>query len=169
MPTATLIDLATRLGAELKARQLTVTTAESCTGGGVAHAITAIPGSSAWFHQGWVTYSNTAKTEQLGVDADTLASFGAVSEPVVVAMALGARLRSGSDLAVAISGIAGPDGGTPDKPVGTVCIAWASPVSLHAATLQLNGDRHQVREHSVQAALQGLLECASALPMGETA
>lgn len=169
MPTATLTDLAARLGVELTARQLTVTTAESCTGGGVAHALTAIPGSSAWFHQGWVTYSNTAKTEQLGVDADTLASFGAVSEPVVVAMALGARLRAGADLAVAISGIAGPDGGTPEKPVGTICMAWASPVSLHAATLQLQGDRNQIREHSIQAALQGLLECAAALPKGDQA
>jgi nicotinamide-nucleotide amidase len=102
-----------------------LTTAESCTGGWVGQCMTAVAGSSRWFERGFITYSNEAKTELLGVSGDTLGSQGAVSEATAAAMALGALARSHADWAIAITGIAGPDGGTPEKPVGTVCFAWA--------------------------------------------
>ena len=112
-----------RLGTLLSNEQLKLVTAESCTGGWVAQSLTAIAGSSAWFDRGFVTYSNEAKQEMLGVPADTLAEHGAVSQPVAVAMAEGALRNSRADWAVAITGIAGPTGGSPQKPVGTVCFA----------------------------------------------
>jgi nicotinamide-nucleotide amidase len=138
----------------------TVVTAESCTGGGLAEALTSVPGSSGWFERGFVVYTNTAKREMLDVKAATLARFGAVSEQTARAMAAGALRHSHGDLAVAITGIAGPDGGTPEKPVGTVCLAWADKESQHSTTCRFNGDRQSVRRQSVVSALQGLLEYA---------
>jgi len=153
--------LATRLGQALTAKHWTVAAAESCTGGGIAAAITDIPGSSGWFGYGLVTYSNDAKVHLLGVPAQTLAQSGAVSEPVVRAMALGAARVSGADLAIAVSGVAGPDGGSEEKPVGTVWLGWAyrrgaemvSDARLH----RFEGDRAAVRGQTVTAALQQLL------------
>jgi nicotinamide-nucleotide amidase len=151
--------LAAELGRSLEAKHAVAATAESCTGGLVAGAITAIAGSSGWFDRGFVTYTNAAKTELLGVDAGALERNGAVSEATAIAMAEGALRASRADVAVAVTGIAGPAGGTPDKPVGTVCFAWAlrgGPAS--AATHRLGGDRAAVRRASVIIALQGLIE-----------
>ncbi len=151
--------LASRLGQALLARGWMLATAESCTGGWAAQAITAIPGSSAWFDRGFVTYSNAAKQAMLGVRPETLERHGAVSEATVREMAEGALSRSLAQAAFAISGIAGPTGGTPDKPVGTVCLAWAwQGAPTRTATLHFTGDRRAIRAQSVQAALQGLLE-----------
>lgn len=155
-----LTTLAQRLGDALLAQQAQVATAESCTGGGIAEAITRIPGSSAWLEAGYVTYSNTQKTAQLGVPAELFASVGAVSREVVEAMARGAQQRSGARFTVAVSGIAGPDGGTPDKPVGTVWLAWADGGQLYAQRFQFAGDRAAVRRQSVEAALVGLTRLA---------
>ena len=153
-----LSDLPARLGAALLAARQTVATAESCTGGGIAEALTRIAGSSRWFERGWVTYSNRAKQDDLHVPAALLAAGGAVSEAVVRAMAEGARARAGTDWAVAVSGIAGPDGGSPDKPVGTVWLAWAGAAGTHAERHHFAGDRGAVRQQTVQRALSGLLE-----------
>jgi nicotinamide-nucleotide amidase len=156
---AEIVALAAELGRRLTARGAFAATAESCTGGLVAGAITAIPGSSGWFDRGFVTYSNEAKRELLGVDPDTLERHGAVSEATARAMAEGAIRASRADVAVAVTGIAGPDGGTPAKPVGMVCLAWAArdePVA--AATHHFQGDREAVRRASVVVALQGLIE-----------
>jgi nicotinamide-nucleotide amidase len=131
----------------------TVATAESCTGGLLGKMITDVPGSSAYFSYGWVTYANQAKQELLGVPADLLAQDGAVSEPVVLAMASGARSRAKSTYALAISGVAGPDGGTPAKPVGTVCIALAHPQCAQARTFLFPGDREFIRDRSAKMAL----------------
>lgn len=150
-------ELARRLGEALRARQQQVATAESCTGGGIAEAITRIAGSSQWFEAGYVTYSNRQKSLQLGVPEALFASVGAVSREVVEAMAHGACQRSGASLAVAVSGIAGPDGGTPDKPVGTVWLAWQSGEQVFSCRCQFAGDRQAVREHTVERALEGLL------------
>lgn len=150
-------DLAARLGAALNAAAATVTTAESCTGGGIAEALTRIPGSSAWFGQGWITYSNDAKRRELGVDHAVLRRQGAVSEEVVLQMAAGARDRADSTWAVAVSGIAGPDGGSADKPVGTVWLAWAGPEGVVAERCLFAGDREAVRRQTVEKALSGLL------------
>ena len=152
--------LSQRLGDALLAKQAQVTTAESCTGGGIAEAITRIPGSSAWFEAGYVTYSNAQKTAQLGVPAELFASVGAVSREVVEAMARGAHQRSGARFAVAVSGIAGPDGGTPDKPVGTVWLAWTDGQQVHTQRFRFAGDRAAVRRQSVEAALVGLIRLA---------
>lgn len=150
--------LAGRVGAALKAAGATVTTAESCTGGGIAEAITRIPGSSVWFGGGWVTYSNRAKQLELGVEQAVLQREGAVSEAVVRQMAAGARQRAGSTWALAVSGVAGPDGGTPAKPVGMVWLAWAGPEAVCSERCCFQGDREAVRRQTVQRALQGLLE-----------
>jgi nicotinamide-nucleotide amidase len=151
--------LAGALGRALRARGLCVAAAESCTGGLVAGAITDVAGSSGWFDRGFVTYSNDAKIEMLGVQPATLAVHGAVSEATAAEMAAGALARSPADLAVAVTGIAGPDGGTPAKPVGTVCFAWARRGSAVAtATQRFAGDRAAVRTATVRAALQGLLD-----------
>jgi nicotinamide-nucleotide amidase len=150
--------LAAELGRRLGRRRAFVTAAESCTGGLVAGAITAIAGSSGWFERGFVTYSNEAKMEMLSVPADTLARHGAVSEQTARAMAEGALRLGGADFAVAITGVAGPSGGTAAKPVGMVCFAWAareSPTST--ATRHFPGDRAAVRLASVIHALQGLI------------
>ncbi len=149
--------LAQQLGVELLRRGWTVTCAESCTGGGIAHGITAVAGSSQWFNAGFVTYSNTAKVQLLGVEATELAEHGAVSEAVVCAMAQGAARATGADVAVAVSGIAGPDGGSVDKPVGTVWLAWFGPTGTTARRYQLEGDREQVRQRAISLGLAGLV------------
>lgn len=152
-------DLSDQLGQHLVARQLIVTTAESCTGGGVAQAITAIAGSSQWFSHGFITYSNQAKQQLLNVDSDLINTYGAVSQDVVESMACGALLASGADVAVAVSGIAGPDGGSSEKPVGTVWIGWASQENLVSSQKFLFlGNRNSVRNQSVEKSLEGLIE-----------
>ncbi|ENO85004.1 CinA family protein [Thauera linaloolentis] len=154
--------LSATAGAALAARGWMLATAESCTGGWIAEAVTATSGSSAWFDRGFVTYSNAAKTDMLGVATATLAAHGAVSEATVAEMAEGALARSAADIAVAVSGIAGPGGGTPAKPVGTVCLAWArrgDPV--HACTLRFSGDRTAVRRQTVIHALRELIRLAA--------
>lgn len=156
-----LYTLAHQLGVELLHRGWTATCAESCTGGGVAHAITAVAGSSQWFNTGFVTYSNTAKTELLGVDPQVLVEQGAVSEAVVREMAQGAARRAGADIALGVSGIAGPDGGSTDKPVGTVWFAWCGPPGTVARRYHLEGDRQQVRQRAVAIGLAGLVALAT--------
>lgn len=152
-------NLVARIAAELTARREWLTVAESCTGGGVAQSLTAIAGSSAWFDRGFVTYSNAAKMEMLGVPENTLERHGAVSEATARSMAQGALARSRCQWAVAITGIAGPGGGTSEKPVGTVCFAWANQTgACFARTCLFAGDRAAVREQSVHQALAGLLE-----------
>ncbi len=150
--------LASELGAVLLQRGWLLATAESCTGGWAAQAATAVAGSSVWFERGFVTYSNEAKMEMLGVRAETLEAFGAVSEETATEMVQGALARSRAQAAFSITGIAGPSGGTPDKPVGTVCFAWAR-VGTHvvSARRQFSGDRQQVRAQSVQLALRKML------------
>lgn len=153
-----LIRLAQTLGDELSHKGWRIATAESCTGGGVAAAITAIAGSSAWFEYGVVTYANAAKQKLLGVTAESLATEGAVSEAVVIEMARGALALSGADLAVAVSGIAGPGGATPGKPVGTVWFAWATADGdLNTAIHHIAGDRAGVQHGAVIHALEGAL------------
>ncbi|MBL8510266.1 MAG: CinA family protein [Betaproteobacteria bacterium] len=150
--------LAARVGAALKARGWRLTTAESCTGGGIAEAITRISGSSTWFDYGFVTYSNAAKISLLGVGADTLAAHGAVSEEVARQMAEGALLRAGAEISVAVTGIAGPDGGTAEKPVGTVCFAWARQnEATQTETRHFDGTRAEVRRQTVIHALNKVL------------
>lgn len=154
--------LAAALVGELAATGKTVTTAESCTGGWVSKAITDVPGSSNVFAYGVVSYSNGAKESLLGVQPKTLQDHGAVSEAVVIEMAAGALGLSGADIAVAVSGVAGPDGGSPEKPVGTVWFAWAtragSTVRSEACREEFHGDRDLVRELTVVHALQGVRE-----------
>ena len=156
-----LLRLATRLGRRALAQGLKIATAESCTGGWIAKALTDVAGSSAWFGEGFVTYGNDAKRRRLGISARDLALDGAVSERVVRAMARGALARSGADLAVAVSGIAGPPGAVPGKPVGTVWICWGrrrpGRPQLTARRFRFRGGRDAVRRKSVAAALQGLL------------
>lgn len=152
-----LTELAATLGERLLQSNQQVTTAESCTGGGIAEAITRIAGSSAWFEAGFVTYSNAQKTRQLGVPEPLFEQVGAVSREVVEAMARGAQRGSGARFAVAVSGVAGPGGGSPQKPVGTVWLAWAAGDQLFARRFQFAGDRQAVREQSVEAALVGLI------------
>jgi nicotinamide-nucleotide amidase len=151
-------ELSVRVGAALLERKSMLACAESCTGGWVAEVVTATGGSSQWFERGFVTYSNAAKQELLGVKADTLRRDGAVSEAVVREMAAGALRRSHAQTALAISGVAGPSGGSPGKPVGTVCFAWVlrggEPMT---ETKRFSGDREAVRKQSVIHALQGLL------------
>jgi nicotinamide-nucleotide amidase len=155
---AELYELSGKVGDALRARKLVVATAESCTGGWIGQAITMVPGSSKWFDRGFVTYTNEAKQEMLGVSAETLKKFGAVSEQTVQEMVRGALAISRAQVAVAVSGIAGPDGGTPKKPVGTICLAWGrKDGSVHAQIQRFHGDRDQVRRQTVIAALEGLL------------
>ena len=150
--------LAARLGELALGRQVMLATAESCTGGLVAGAITDIAVSSGWFERGFVTYSNRAKIEQQGLDSEINARHGAVSEQTVKAMAQGAMAASGAQWTVAVTGIAGPAGGSPDKPVGTVWFAWAGPQGVEALHRRLDGDRAAVRAASVAIALQGLVD-----------
>ncbi len=147
--------LSQQVGELLLKQQQVVVTAESCTGGGVAAAITEIAGSSAWFDRSFVTYSNEAKQEMIGVKTETLAQFGAVSEPVVIEMIQGALRNSNATIGVSISGIAGPTGGSEEKPVGTVCFAWANKSGwLQVETKHFSGDRSQVRAQATVHALQ---------------
>jgi nicotinamide-nucleotide amidase len=151
--------LAEELGSRLLAQRWMLATAESCTAGGIAYAVTLLPGSSQYFDRGFITYSNESKVQQLGVTAAYLREFGAVSEPVARAMALGALSHSAAQIAVAVTGVAGPDGGSPDKPVGTVCFGWAIKRDVNAvpwvqtATRHFEGDRAAVRTQSIIAAL----------------
>ena len=142
----------------LRARSWSLATAESCTGGLVSAACTELSGSSEWFERGFVTYSNAAKTEMLGVPAALIESHGAVSEPVARAMAEGALRHSSAQVAVSITGVAGPTGGSADKPVGTVCFAWVTPSGVFSERLHLGGDRTAVRQAATQHALIGLLQ-----------
>ncbi len=158
--------LAHTVAAVLKARGLMLVTAESCTGGGVAEAVTRIAGSSEWFERGFVTYSNTSKREMLGVRPESLKKHGAVSEPIVREMAAGALKHSHAQIAIAVSGIAGPSGGTAQKPVGTVCLCWAvKHGALVSETQHLSGDRQAVRERATVVALRGLLDFLGVKPV----
>ncbi|MBV8658708.1 MAG: CinA family protein [Burkholderiales bacterium] len=158
----TTFELAQQLGQALLARRWRVTTAESCTGGGIASAITDIAGSSGWFDMAFITYANEAKYRLVDVLQATLEAHGAVSEAVAREMAEGALREAAAHLSVAVSGIAGPTGGSPEKPVGTVCFAWATPSGTHSETCHFNGDRAAVRRQTVDHALAGLLRLATA-------
>jgi nicotinamide-nucleotide amidase len=151
--------LASELGAKLRARDWMLATAESCTGGWVGQLVTAQPGSSGWYERGFITYANVAKIEMLGVPVETIETHGAVSEETASAMAAGALKHSHAQAALAISGIAGPGGGTPQKPVGLVCYGWAlEDGTLMSSTCRLDGDREEIRSRAVAAALRGLIE-----------
>jgi len=153
--------LAAELGRRLQVLNAHVTTAESCTGGGIAEAITRIPGSSAWFEAGYVTYSNRQKTRQLNVPEGLFNNVGAVSQEVVEAMVRGAQEKSLARFAVAVSGVAGPDGGSPEKPVGTVWLAFGVGEAVTAQREHFSGNRDEVRRQTVKAALEGLLRRAA--------
>ena len=154
--------LAMDVGRALKSTGLNLVTAESCTGGWVGEAVTAIAGSSDWFDRGFITYSNAAKREVLGVAAATLNQHGAVSEETAREMALGALKQSRAQISVAITGVAGPGGGSADKPVGTVCFAWAkNDAALRSERRLLKGNRTEVRRQSVLIALRGILGLCS--------
>lgn len=155
---AVLNDATAELAQALLARGWSLSTAESCTGGLVAAACTELSGSSVWFERGFVTYSNAAKTEMLGVPAALIEAHGAVSEPVARAMAEGALRHSSAQVALSITGVAGPMGGSVDKPVGTVCFAWATPAGVFSERLHCSGDRAAVRHAAAQHALIGLLQ-----------
>jgi nicotinamide-nucleotide amidase len=159
--------LSSQVGHALKSAGLKLVTAESCTGGWVGEVVTAVAGCSDWFDRGFITYSNAAKHEVLGVATGTLQKHGAVSEETAREMALGALKHGRAKISVAVTGIAGPGGGTTDKPVGTVCFAWANgTTALRSAKHLLQGDRTEVRRQSVEIALLGILEIISG---GETA
>jgi nicotinamide-nucleotide amidase len=151
--------LAAELGEKLRARGWILATAESCTGGWVGQLLTSLAGSSQWYERGFITYANAAKIEMLGVSEETLATHGAVSEETAGAMAAGALRHSHAQAALAISGIAGPGGGTPQKPVGLVCYGWAlADGTVMSSTCRLDGDREEIRSRAVAAALRGLIE-----------
>lgn len=156
------LDLAARVGRMLQEKELFLVTAESCTGGGVSQAITEIAGSSAWFDCGFITYSNSSKSEMLDVSPALIAQMGSVSEEVVGAMAEGALANSNADVALSTTGIAGPGGAVPGKPVGTVCFGWSIKDSAHqertyTERLVFTGDRQAIRQQTVAHALKGLL------------
>lgn len=151
-------ELAAAVGAALKSREMSLATAESCTGGWVGEAVTAVSGSSQWYDRGFITYTNQAKQDMLGVDEATLENHGAVSEETVREMARGALQHSWADVSVAISGIAGPTGGTPEKPVGLVWFAWATQNgAMRSEKHRFPGDRREVRRQAVETALKGVL------------
>lgn len=152
-----ILDLAARVGGALQAKGLLLVTAESCTGGGAAQAITEIAGSSEWFDCGFVVYSNASKIDLLDVPAALIAQHGNVSEEIAEEMAKGALANSNAHVAISTTGIAGPGGAVPGKPVGTVCFGWASAHSVHTERLIFSGDRQSVRQQTVVHALQGLL------------
>ena len=154
----TLTTITQQLGEMLCKKNAKLTTAESCTGGGISEAITAVSGSSQWFEFGFVTYANSAKQQLLGVSKEALDEYGAVSEQVVKQMAQGAIKQSQADYAIAVSGIAGPDGGTEDKPVGTVWVCWQTPTRSWTQQLMLSGDRQAVRTAAIKNSLQQLLQ-----------
>ena len=157
-PLTELADLAVRLGARCSARGLRVTTVESCTGGLVSHLITDVPGSSAYFIGGFVTYSDALKRDAVGVPVETLVAHGAVSAQVAMAMATGGRDRTGADVAVSVTGIAGPDGGSPSKPVGLTYVAVADGAGVAVRRYVWDGDRADNKRRSAAAALELLLE-----------
>jgi nicotinamide-nucleotide amidase len=154
--------LASEVGQRLKAAGDRLVTAESCTGGWVAQAVTSVAGSSDWFERGFVTYSDDSKQELLGIEQSTLKKHGAVSEQTAREMAQGALARSKGTLALAVTGVAGPGGGSAAKPVGTVCFAWARQNDLKSETLRFAGDRESVRRQSVIHALEGVLKTLDA-------
>jgi nicotinamide-nucleotide amidase len=154
-------DLLTPLAEQLMSKHWMLATAESCTGGLIATTCTDLAGSSAWFDRAFVTYSNAAKSHMLGVSSDLISTHGAVSEPVARAMALGAVYRSLADVSVAVTGVAGPGGGSDDKPVGTVWLAWNIQGRVHAEVHFFPGDRQQVRNASARCALTGLITLLS--------
>ena len=161
------MDLAERLGQALLKNRWQVTAAESCTGGAIAAAMTSVAGASGWFEGSVVSYADRIKRDFLGVDAEDLNNFGAVSEPVARQMAVGVLNRLHANLAVAVSGIAGPDGGSEEKPVGTVWIAWAhgegqEPLDVEANCLHFSGSRAEIQEQTVIEALRGMLRIAEA-------
>lgn len=157
-----IIHLAAKVGESLQQRGLFLVSAESCTGGWLGQAVTAIAGSSAWYERGFITYSNLSKNELLNVSLDTLSEFGAVSEETAKDMAIGAQKNSHAQISVAITGIAGPDGGSKAKPVGTVCFAWLQKnVVLISKTCIFKGDRESIRRQSVIKALNGILDLLS--------
>jgi nicotinamide-nucleotide amidase len=154
-----LVNLVSAIGEYLTESGQTVTTVESCTGGGIAHLLTAIPGSSNWFDRGFVTYSNSAKTQMVDVPEKTLDQYGAVSNEVAESMAVGGLNRAGASYAISVTGIAGPDGGTAEKPVGTVCFGWAGPENLVLSEkIVIPGDRQEVRSRSIEYSLSRLIE-----------
>lgn len=158
-PDSELQQLAAELGQTLSRKGMMLATAESCTGGWVSMLLTAIPGSSAWFERGFVTYANAAKVEQLGVPSLLLDTVGAVHEDTALAMAEGALKHSHAQAALAITGIAGPGGGTREKPVGLVCYGWAlADGTKMTSTCRLDGDREEIRSRAVAAALRGMIE-----------
>jgi nicotinamide-nucleotide amidase len=158
--------LAARLGEALKARRMMIATAESCTGGWIGEVLTAIAGSSTYYDRGFITYSNQAKQEVLGVAPETLKQYGAVSEETARAMAAGAIVHSRADVAVSVSGVAGPGGGSAHNPVGTVCFGWTIGNEVpQSARRHFDGDRESVRRQSVAFALLGALERIERLPM----
>ncbi|MEM5325661.1 CinA family protein [Paraburkholderia sp. JHI2823] len=158
MPTDSVVyQLAIRVGNKLRDGRLMLATAESCTGGMIATAITDISGSSGWFERGFVTYSNQAKTEMIGVPPELIEKHGAVSEPVARAMAEGALTNSRAQLSLAVTGVAGPGGGTPEKPVGMVSFGWSNRLHTSIETLVFKGDREQIRVQAAAHALRGLL------------
>ena len=160
-----LFELAANVGEALKAQGLMLATAESCTGGWIAQACTAVPGSSNWFERGFVTYTYISKREMLGVSQETLGTHGAVSEQTVREMVLGALANSHAQVAVSVSGTAGPTGGTPEKPVGTVCFAWGvKNGEPKSAIKRFNGDREAVRRQAVRFALEGVLALLPGMP-----
>ena len=158
-----ILDLCEQLAQALKQRGWTLASAESCTGGLIAACCTGLSGSSDWFERGFVTYSNAAKTEMLGVPAELIERHGAVSEEVARAMALGALAHSRAQIGVAVTGVAGPTGGSAEKPVGTVCFGWAISGQAWAERLRFDGDRDAVRAATVGHALRGLLERLAAI------
>ena len=156
--------LAKQVGKALKSRGMMLATAESCTGGGIAQAITKVSGSSDWFDRGFVTYSNTSKEEMLGVAPHTMKDHGAVSEATAREMADGALQYSRAQISLAVTGIAGPTGGTPEKPVGTVWFAWVSKGKAKAVCHHLTGDRDAIRVKATRIALQGVLDQLNTQP-----
>jgi nicotinamide-nucleotide amidase len=157
-----LTTLATRVGERLRAKRALLVTAESCTGGWVSQAVTAVAGSSEWFERGFVVYSNAAKEEMLGVRRETLEQHGAVSEQTAEELARGALERSRGTIALAVTGVAGPSGGSAAKPVGFVCFSWATRHEVRSERRRFAGDREAVRRQSVVRALEGLLEVLDA-------
>ena len=153
-----LLSLSRRTGKALQKKGQTLSTAESCTGGWVAQAVTSVAGSSGWFERGYVTYSNSAKREMLGVSGRTLERHGAVSEPTAREMVRGALRKSRAGIAVSVTGIAGPGGGVPGKPVGMVCFAWARGRKIRSETKRFKGGRSRIRRQSVIHALRGVLK-----------
>ena len=159
IPDVNLVKLVSTIGKILTESGQTVTTVESCTGGGIANLLTAIPGSSNWFDRGFVTYSNSAKTQMVGVPEKLLEQYGAVSNEVAESMATGGLNHAGASYALSVTGIAGPGGGTADKPVGTVCFGWAGPENLvQSEKILFPGDRQEIRSQSIEYSLSRLIE-----------